>query len=65
MQMARAVAALDELGFVTSDDVKRVAMPTLVHRPVLQPENWDGRITTRGVVETILNRTATPAVAAP
>ncbi len=64
MQMARAVAALDGRGFVTPDDVKRVAVPTLAHRLVMQPENWGGRITARGVVETILNRTATPAVAA-
>ncbi len=61
MKMARAVAALAGRDFVTPDDVKHVAAPVLAHRLVLRPENWGGRITTAGIVGSLLTRITAPA----
>jgi MoxR-like ATPase len=63
MKMARASAALDGRGFVLPDDVKAVAVPVLAHRLVLNPENWGGRVSTRGIVEALLGRVTAPAAA--
>jgi MoxR-like ATPase len=65
MKMARAVAALDGRGFVLPDDVKAVAVPVLAHRLVLSPENWGGRVSTRGIVDGLLGRVAAPEAAEP
>jgi MoxR-like ATPase len=64
MQMSRALAALEGRTFVTPDDVKRVAVPALAHRLVLQPEHWGGRLTTRKVIDTVLERTPVPVAEA-
>lgn len=64
MQMSRALAVLAGRHFVTPDDVKLAAIPTLAHRLVLQPEHWGGRLTAQSVIGSLLERIAVP-VAAP
>ena len=54
---ARAVSLLDGRGFVTPDDIKRVALPALRHRVALSPDALlEGRTANdllAGVIETI------------
>ena len=54
---ARAVSLLDGRGFVTPDDIKRVALPALRHRVALSPDALvEGRTANEllaGVIETI------------
>jgi MoxR-like ATPase len=61
LRLARAEAALRRSDFVTPDDVKRVAVPALVHRIILRPELWVSRISPADIVEEILGRVPTPA----
>ena len=65
MKLSRALAALDGRSFVTPDDVKAAALPVLPHRLVLRPEHWGGRLTTRGIVQGLLDRVPTPVVDVP
>ena len=65
MKLARALAALDGRSFVTPDDVKAAALPVLPHRLVLRPEHWGGRLSTRSVVQALLDRVPAPVVEAP
>ncbi len=62
MKLSRALAALEGRSFVTPDDVKAAAIPALAHRLMLRPESWGGRISTRGVVKSLLDRIPAPAV---
>jgi MoxR-like ATPase len=62
MKTSRALAALDGRAFVTPDDVKAAAVPTLAHRLMLQPESWGGRVSTRGIVRSLLARVPAPGV---
>ena len=62
MKLSRAVAALEGRSFVTPDDVKTGAVPVLAHRLLLRPEHWGGRISTHGIVRSLLDRIPTPAV---
>jgi len=51
---ARAVALLDGRGFVTPDDVKRIALPSLRHRMALSPDALlEGRTTNDLLTEII------------
>jgi MoxR-like ATPase len=63
MKLSRAVAALEGRSFVTPDDVKAAAVPVLAHRLMLRPEHWGGRVSTPGIVRSLLDRIPTPAVA--
>ena len=65
MKLSRALAALDGRSFVTPDDVKAAALPVLPHRLVLRPEHWGGRLSTRSIVQALLDRVPTPVVEAP
>jgi MoxR-like ATPase len=65
MKLSRALAALDGRSFVTPDDVKAAALPVLPHRLVLRPEYWGGRLSTRSIVEGLLDRVPAPVVEAP
>jgi MoxR-like ATPase len=59
---ARAVALLDGRGYVTPDDIKRIALPALRHRIALAPDALlEGR-TTNDVLATIINSVAAPRV---
>src|SRR4051812_33166166 len=59
---ARAVALLDRRGFVTPDDVKRIALPSLRHRIALAPDALlEGRTTNDLLIE-IIGAVAAPRV---
>ncbi len=60
MKVARAKAALAGRDFVTPEDVKAVAVPTLAHRLILRPELWVRRIRTEDVVAELLEQVPTP-----
>jgi MoxR-like ATPase len=63
MQAARARALLRGREFVVPEDVKAVAVPSLAHRLVLEPETWLRRITPAHVLGEILDQVAAPASA--
>ena len=60
MKVARAKAALAGRDFVTPEDVKAVAVPTLAHRLILRPELWVRRVRTEDVVAELLEQVPTP-----
>ena len=64
-EAARAAAALDGRPFVTPDDVKRVAEPTLAHRLVLTPDATVDDVDKRDVIANVLDRVAVPTVESP
>jgi MoxR-like ATPase len=58
----RAVALLDGRGFVTPDDIKRIALPSLRHRIALSPDALlEGR-TTNDLLTEIIGTVAAPRV---
>jgi MoxR-like ATPase len=61
LRASRARAALDGRDFVTPDDVKALAVPTLAHRLVLRPEAWVRGVSGADVVAACLQRVPTPA----
>ena len=60
LKVARAKAALAGRDFVTPEDVKAVAVPTLAHRLLLRPELWVRRVRTEDVVAELLQQVPTP-----
>jgi MoxR-like ATPase len=59
---ARAVALVDGRGYVTPDDIKRIALPALRHRIALAPDALlEGRTTNDLLVE-VIEATAAPRV---
>ena len=60
LKVARAKAALAGRDFVTPEDVKAVAVPTLAHRLILRPELWVRRVRTEDVVAELLDQVPTP-----
>ncbi|MET0478949.1 MAG: MoxR family ATPase [Actinomycetota bacterium] len=60
LKVARARAALAGRDFVTPEDVKAVAVPTLAHRLILRPELWVRRVRTEDVVAELLEQVPTP-----
>src|SRR5215213_3828088 len=60
LKVARAKAALAGRDFVTPEDVKAVAVPTLAHRLLLRPELWVRRVRTEDVVAELLEQVPTP-----
>ena len=63
-ETARAAAVVAGREFVTPDDVKRVAEPTLAHRLVLTPDAAVNDVDKRDVIADALDRTAVPTVEA-
>jgi MoxR-like ATPase len=61
---ARANAVLEGRGFVTPDDVKRVATPVFAHRLVLTPDATVGDVDKTEVVADALETVAVPTVEA-
>ena len=61
-EAARAAATLAGRPFVTPDDVKRVARPTLAHRLVLTPDATVNDVDKTDVVTDVLDRVAVPTV---
>jgi MoxR-like ATPase len=60
MKASRGRALIDGRDFVTPEDVKAVAVPSLAHRLTLRPEMWVRRVSGREIVASILDRVPTP-----
>jgi MoxR-like ATPase len=59
---ARAAALLDGRGYVTPDDIKRIALPALRHRVALAPDALlEGR-TANDILTEIVEKIAAPRV---
>lgn len=58
----RANAALHGRDYVTPDDVKRIAIPSLGHRMILRPEARIKGVTTTQIVTEILEAAPVPTV---
>ena len=57
---SQAMAAIRGLGYVTPDEVKRMAHAVLGHRLILRPESRLRKVTTRQVIEELLEMVAVP-----
>jgi len=64
-EISRARAVLDGRGYVVPDDVKRVAVPTLAHRLVLDPDARIQGVTRTQVIESVLDGVQVPAMDPP
>lgn len=62
LRAAQALAALQGAAFVTPDDVKRLALPVLAHRIVVEPRARVQGVDGRRVVEDVLGRVAVPVL---
>jgi MoxR-like ATPase len=60
LRLSRGRAALQGRDFVTPDDVKSVAVPTLAHRLTLRPELWVQRVSGEDLVREALDSVPTP-----
>ncbi len=60
LQVARALAVMDGRDYVIPDDVKKAALPVLVHRLILRPEAELEGVTPRSVVSDILKKIPVP-----
>jgi MoxR-like ATPase len=58
---AQALAAVEGRSYIIPDDIKRLAVPVLAHRLILQPEFRLRRESGASVVEEILNSTEVPS----
>jgi MoxR-like ATPase len=61
-EMARALATIRGREFVTPDDIKRVAQPTLAHRLVLTADATVSDVRKRDVVRDVLDQVPVPTV---
>jgi MoxR-like ATPase len=62
IKASRAWAALKGRGFVTPDDVRRIAVPVLAHRIILKHDARFGGTSNASVVEDLLQKTRAPTV---
>jgi len=62
LKASRARAALSGRDYVTPDDVKVVAVPTLAHRIILKPDPWIRGVRTATVVSDVLGQVPVPKV---
>lgn len=60
VKLSRSLAALEGRQYVTPDDVKKAATPTLAHRIVLLPELWVRGVEPDSVVNDCLSTVPTP-----
>ena len=60
VQLARGRAVLEGRDYVTTEDVKAIAVPALAHRVTLRPELWVRRISADDVISGIVSSVATP-----
>ncbi|WP_029291944.1 MoxR family ATPase [Cellulomonas sp. HZM] len=58
--VARALAVLDGRDFVTPEDIKAVAVPTLAHRISLTPSAWASGLAPQRVVDDVLRSVPVP-----
>jgi len=61
MRTARALAFLDKRDYVIPDDVKKLALPVLRHRIILQPRSIVRGLTAKDIVSHILKKVPVPA----
>jgi MoxR-like ATPase len=61
MKTSRGMAMLGGRDFVTPEDVKAVAVPTLAHRLSLKPEMWVRRVRGEDVIQSVLDNVPAPA----
>jgi MoxR-like ATPase len=61
MLLARALAVIDRRGFVTPEDVKRVAVPVLAHRVSLTTQAWADGTQPADLITSIVATVAGPA----
>jgi MoxR-like ATPase len=61
IKLGRTRALLDRRDYVTPDDIKEVAGPTLAHRIVLRPELWVRGVGAESVVARCLDTVPTPS----
>jgi MoxR-like ATPase len=57
---AQATAAVQGRGYVIPDDIKKLAIPVLEHRLILNPESRLRRVTTNRIMTDILNEVRVP-----
>ena len=57
---SQALAAIRGHEFITPDDIKRLAPAILCHRIILKPESRLRKVTTRAVVDELLDTVAVP-----
>ena len=62
LKLSRARAFVGGRDFVTPDDVKVVAVPTLAHRIILKPDPWIRGVRTATVVSDVLGQVPVPKV---
>jgi MoxR-like ATPase len=62
LRAAQALAALQGAGFVTPDHVKRLAVPVLAHRIVVEPRARVQGVDGRRLVEDVLGKVAVPVL---
>lgn len=62
LETTRAAAVLQSREFVTPDDIRRVAAPTLAHRLVFTPEATVENVDKREIIQDVLGRVAVPTV---
>jgi MoxR-like ATPase len=62
LKLSRCRAALSGRDYVTPDDVKAIAVPSLAHRLALKPELWVERLRSDDIVRELLDQVPTPAV---
>jgi MoxR-like ATPase len=60
MQAAKAFALLDGRDFVTPEDIKKAAVPVLIHRIIVTPEREMEGMTPQKVIEQILENIEVP-----
>lgn len=60
MRTSRALAFLDKRDYVIPDDVKKLALPVLRHRIMLQPRSIVRGLTTNDIVKHILKQVTVP-----
>ncbi|PSQ62514.1 MAG: ATPase [Halobacteriales archaeon SW_8_66_22] len=64
-KITRARAVLDGREYVVPDDVKRIAVPALAHRLVLDPEARVQGVDRRDVIDGVLDRVEVPSMEPP
>lgn len=62
MRISMALAAIKGRDFITPDDVKKVAIPALAHRLILQPDPWIKGIRAEQILGRILMEIPVPKV---
>ena len=60
MRTTRAMAFLDKRDYVIPDDVKKLALPVLKHRLVLQPRSIVRGLTSKDIVNHVLKKVSVP-----